>query len=295
MRSHPLFGLLLALFGALVLTPDPLFMRLSGMAGYQMVGWRGLLMGSVMLCVWALTSDNRRGEAALLLSGAGLIVVACQYANAIFFNLAIAAAPVTIVLFAVATVPIFAAFFARIVFGEPTRPATWIAIAAVLTGIGIAMFGKEAGGIGIDMSSAFGAMAGLCVAAIIALYFVMLRHHAQLPFLLVMGIGVSLAGLTGLAVTGPTAMTDGTVWPIVVTGAVILPLSFGSMSLASRYTHASNVSLLMLLQTVFGPLWVWWGIGEAPTPAMLLGGVIVIGSLAIYLWATERRRDAVRS
>ena len=61
MRSHPLFGLLLAVFGALVLTPDTLFMRLSDMEGYQMVAWRGLLTGSVMLCAWALTSRNRRG------------------------------------------------------------------------------------------------------------------------------------------------------------------------------------------------------------------------------------------
>ena len=295
MRSHPLFGLLLAVFGALVLTPDTLFMRLSDMEGYQMVAWRGLLTGSVMLCAWALTSRDRRGEAVLLASGAGLLVVACQYVNATLFNLAIAAAPVTIVLFAVATVPVFAAIFARIVFGEPTRPATWITIGAVLTGIGIAVFGKQAGGIGIDLNSAFGALAGLCVAAAIAFYFVMLRHHPQLPLLLVMGTGALLAGLTGLAVTGPAAMSDGNVWPIVLTGAVILPLSFGSLSLASRHTHASNVSLLILLETVFGPLWVWWGIGEAPTPAMLLGGVIVIGSLAIYLWATGRRRIRIHA
>ena len=295
MRSHPLFGILLAVFGALVLTPDTLFMRLSGMAGYQMVAWRGLLMGSVMLCTWVLTSRNRRGEVALLASGAGLIVIACQYVNATLFNLAIAAAPVTIVLFAIATVPIFAAIFARIVFGEPTRPATWVTIAAVLTGIGIAVFGNEAGSLGIDLNSAFGALAGLCVAAAIAFYFVMLRHHPQLPLLLVMGTGALLAGLTGLAVTGPAAMTDGNVWPIVLTGAVILPLSFGSLSIASRHTHASNVSLLILLETVFGPLWVWWGIGEAPTPAMLVGGVIVISSLAIYLWATGRRRIRIQA
>ena len=56
MTRHPLFGLFLATFGALVLTPDALFMRLSGMGGYQMVGWRGLLMGAVMVALWALTS-----------------------------------------------------------------------------------------------------------------------------------------------------------------------------------------------------------------------------------------------
>ena len=289
MRAHPQFGLLLALFGALILTPDTLFMRLSGIAGFQMVGWRGLLMGTIMLGIWAVTSRNRRRDAALLASGAGLVVVVCQYANATLFNLAISAAPVTIVLFAVAAVPIFAAIFARFLFGEPTSPVTWVTIAAVLSGIGIAVLGKDAGGIGIDIGSAFGAMAGLGVAAAMALYFVMLRHHAELPLLLVMGVGVFLAGLTGLVVTGPAAMTTGNIWPIVVTGAIILPLAFGSLSMASRYTHASNVSLLVLLETVFGPLWVWWGIGETPTSAMLLGGVIVIGSLAIYVWVSGRK------
>ncbi len=290
MTRHPLYGLALALFGALVLTPDTLFMRMSGMSGYQMVGWRGLLMGAIMLTVWALTSRTKARDLALLASGAGAIVLACQYVNATLFNLAIAVAPVTIVLFAVATVPVFAAIFARIVFGEPTRPATWITIAAVLSGIGIAVFATEAGGVGIDANSALGAVAGLCVAAAMALYFVMLRHRPELPLLLVMGTGVSLSGLTGLAVTGPAAMTNGTLWPIILTGAVILPLSFGCLSLATRHTHASNVSLLMLLETVLGPIWVWWGIGERPTPAMLLGGAIVISSLGVYLWVTGRRR-----
>ncbi len=290
MRSRPFFGLLLALFGALVLTPDTLFMRLSGMAGFQMVAWRGLLMGSIMFCAWALTSRNRYGDIALVLSGAGLIVIGCQFANTTLFNLAIAVAPVAIVLFAVATVPIFSAVFSRVLFGEPTVPATWIAIVAVLSGIGIAVFGKEEGSIGMDLNSALGAVAGLCVAAAMALYFVMLRHHPRLPLLLVMAVGVSLAGINGLVITGPGAMTDGTVWPMIVTGTVIVPLAFASLSLASRHTHASNVSLLVLLETVFGPLWVWWGVGEAPSAMMLSGGAIVIASLAIYLYATGSRR-----
>ncbi len=290
MARHPLYGLALALFGALVLTPDTLFMRLSGMSGYQMVAWRGLLMGAIMLTAWMLTSRDRRADAALLLGGAGLIVLACQYVNATLFNLAIATAPVAVVLFAVATIPVFAAIFARIVFNEPTRPATWLTIAAVLTGIGMAVFGTEAGGIGLDLNAALGALAGLFVAAAMALNFVMLRHHPALSVLLVIGAGGALSGFTGLIVTGPAAMTEGSVWPIILTGAVILPLSFGSLSLASRHTHASNVSLLLLLETVLGPLWVWWGIGERPTPAMLLGGAIVIGSLSVYLWRTGRRR-----
>jgi drug/metabolite transporter (DMT)-like permease len=130
------------------------------------------------------------------------------------------------------------------------------------------------------------------VAVVLALNFVILRARPDLPIPLLMGLGAALAGVTGVAITGPAQMTQGTVWAIAITGLVILPVAFFSLSLASRYTHASNVSLLLLLETVLGPLWVWLGVGERPTPMMLAGGVIVVGSLAVYLWHTGRRRMA---
>jgi drug/metabolite transporter (DMT)-like permease len=123
----------------------------------------------------------------------------------------------------------------------------------------------------------------------LALNFVILRARPELPILLVIGLGAALAGLTGVIVTGPAMMMQGEVWPIVVCGILILPVSFFSLSLASRYTHASNVSLLLLLETVLGPLWVWLGTGETPTSMMLAGGVIVVVSLAVYLWHSGRR------
>lgn len=288
MTRHPLFGLALAVFGALMLTPDALFMRLSGMGGYQMVGWRGLLMGAVMLALWGLSARHRARDLAILGSGFGIGIVACQYVNATLFSLAIAHAPVSVVLFAVATVPVFAAVLARLVIGEPTRGTTWITIAAVLSGIALAVFGGEAD-VALDRGALWGALAGLGVALMLALNFVILRARPELPILLVIGLGAVLAGLTGVIVTGPARMMQGEVWAIMVCGLLILPVSFFSLSLAARYTHASNVSLLLLLETVLGPLWVWLGTGETPTPMMLAGGVIVVVSLAVYLWHSGRR------
>jgi len=195
-------------------------------------------------------------------------------------------------LLAVATVPVFAALLARIIIGEPTRPATWIAIGAVLSGIAVAVFGGR-GELALTSGALLGALAGLGVAMVLALNFVILRARPDLPIPLLIGLGAALAGMTGVIVTGPAQMGDGTIWAIAITGLVILPVSFFSLSLASRYTHASNVSLLMLLETVLGPLWVWVGVGERPTPMMLAGGVIVVGSLAVYLWHTGRRRMAL--
>ena len=289
MTRSPWFGLVLATVATLVLTPDAMLMRMSGMSGYQMVGWRGLLMGTVMLVGWLTFSHTKKADLKMLLSGMGLVIVCCQYFNATLFGLGIGVAPVSVVLFGVATVPVFAAIFASLILREPTRRATWVTIAAVMTGIAIAVFSGETEGLQLNRASALGALAGLGVAMALALNFVILRARPSLPIMLVIGVGAILSGSTGVAVTGPAHMGDGTVWAIVLTGAVILPASFFSLSLASRYTHASNVSLIMLLETVLGPIWVWVGIGEAPTPGMIAGGAIVVISLATYIWQTSRR------
>lgn len=288
MSRHPAFGLFLAAAASLFLTPDALFMRLSEMDGFQMAGWRGLFMGTVMMLGWAALSRDRRGDLAQLRSRAGLAIVVCQLFNSTLFCLGIALAPAAVVLFGVAAVPVFAAVLSWLLLGEPTRAATWAAIAAVLAGIGIAVSGGEGGPVPFDLRAVIGAALGLGVALVLALNFVVLRARPQLPIILVIGLGAWLAGLNGWLLTGPAAMVQGQVWAMAVTGMVILPVSFFALSLASRHTHASNVSLLMLLETVLGPFWVWLGIGERPTVNMAVGGAIVVTSLALYLTVTGR-------
>jgi drug/metabolite transporter (DMT)-like permease len=290
MKNHPMFGLLLATFGVLVLTPDVLFMRLSGMNAFQMVAWRGLLMGTVLLVAWlVLERRSKRPDLLALASGAGVAVVLCQMANTILFNVGIAHAPVSVVLFGVATVPVFSAIAAYLIAGETTGRATWITIAAVLVGIGIAVFSDGSNGVGLNAASLIGASAGLGVAMVFAIYFVVLRMHRSLAILPTIGLGALLSGCVGLTITGPAAVFEGNVWAITISGAVLLPISFFAISLATRHTHPSNVSLLLLLETILGPAWVWYGIGERPSPQMIFGGAIVVLSLAAYLLHTRRR------
>lgn len=281
MTRSPLFGLTLAGFGALVLTPDALLMRLSGMDGFQMLGWRGMCMGALFLAAWTLTSRDRRGDLAALATGAGLVLVIAQYFNAMLFPLGIANAPVAVMLLAVATAPVWAALASRLILGEATGAATWATIAVVMAGIALAVSGK--GDIAVNAGALWGVACGLGVALALAMNFTMLRRAPRIPILLAIGVGACLSGATGWAVTGPARMPDGVLWAILLTGLVILPVTFLSLSVAARHTASANVSLFLLLETVLGPVWVWLGTGEAPTPRMLLGGAIVVTALAVYL------------
>ena len=75
-------------------------------------------------------------------------------------------------------------------------------------------------------------------------------------------------------------------------GAIMI---FGQMVMANFavYTTASNVSMLMLLETVLGPLWVWMIIDERPSHLTIAGGAIVILSIFYFLLSERKNTTPV--
>ena len=143
LRSQKTIGLTLAIFGALLLTPDTLFMRLSQLDGLNMLLWRGGLSGLAYFMIWLWMRSPR--DLSNIWTGNFAIIVACQIGNAALFSLAIAIAPVTVVLIGVATVPIFAAILSRLILGEALSTRTLITSALVVLGLFISVLGGDNG------------------------------------------------------------------------------------------------------------------------------------------------------
>ena len=294
LKNPSTVGLSLALFGALLLTPDTLFMRISELDGFTMLAWRGGLSGIGYVLIWAWFSLRLELKIPNVLTLSFAIVVICQIINATFFSLAIAVAPVTIVLISVATAPIFSAILSWFFLGETLSKFSIGTAILVLFGLYISVLGGDATLTELDTSTLLGALFGLGVAFTLAMNFTIIRKDKNVPFVLAIGIGALLAGSLGLL------CADNLYWPpvknmaaIAVTGIIILPVSFCTLSYAARFVPSSTVSLIMLLETVLGPLWIWWGIGEEPTNAMLLGGAIVVFSLTAFLINQRRNRPTL--
>ncbi len=83
------------------------------------------------------------------------------------------------------------------------------------------------------------------------------------------------------------------IWLLLMGFAVITPAT-ALITLGPRYISAPEVGLLFLLETAFGPLWVWLVLSETPSALSLLGGFIVVASLMIHaLWGLRLSRPAV--
>ena len=132
-----------------------------------------------------------------------------------------------------------------------------------------------------------GILAGLCY---LVIWIISTRSliKKDLPFVLPMGLGVFISGVVGLFVTQYEHMMTGNVLPIAITGIFVLPIPMYLLSYASRYTRATNVSLILLLESVLGPLWIWLGTGDQPTDLTLFGGFIVIFSTGSYLLISKQ-------
>jgi drug/metabolite transporter (DMT)-like permease len=285
------YGILLALIGALILTPDSLFMRLSQMDGSAMLAWRATLAGMVFLLIGLNKRGRSTNTSKQIFTKSFVALVLCQIANTSFFAFAVSLAPVAIVLVAVATVPIISVILSTLFLGEHASLRSWGIILTVTLGIIISVYGDLRGDIDFNMHTVLGALLGLAVAFSLAINFIVVRQDRSVEFEIALGIGALIAGLTAFLLS-PTAtnVTLNSTLIISLTGLIILPLSFVMLSRASRYTTASNVSMLMLLETVLGPLWVWMVIDERPSNLTIAGGTIVI--TAIFYFLLSERKNA---
>ena len=279
-------GLMLALAGALLLTPDTLLMRLSELDGGAMLAWRACLAGLVFLSIGLIARfKEEKGNRARVSSFGFWSLVICQIGNASFFAFGIALAPVAVVLLAVATVPVIAAFLGYFLLGELADRRVWVTIVLVFSGILMSVAGDIERGMNIEFETLLGACCGLAVAISLAFNFVIIRKNKTVPFELAIGLGALIAGCTAFYLWPVAWQVRGaSLIYISLTGLIILPVSFFLLSKASRLTSAANVSMIMLLEAVLGPLWVWLGIKETPNSLTLLGGVLVVGALGFFLY-----------
>ena len=65
------------------------------------------------------------------------------------------------------------------------------------------------------------------------------------------------------------------------------------MFVGPRYIPAAEVGLLLLMESILGPIWVWLVLAEQPSVNTLAGGAIVLSTLIINtIWALKFRTKA---
>ncbi|ARU02496.1 EamA-like transporter family protein [Loktanella sp. PT4BL] len=276
MTSHSK-GVLITIFGVLLVVPDALFVRLIEADPLVTAFWRGLIAGFIIFALVLVFQGWGAFLAALRTGRIGLVYVLLLGTTNIGFVLAIAWTSVANVVFILAAMPIFATIFSRIFLGEPICLRMVVTMAAVMGGLAIIAAGSHEN----DVSSWQGDLCALLVCASYAGALTAVRcvkDVSMIPAIPCAYLGTALI-LGLISIPGPDF---GPQWPLFLAHGAFIGAASCLLTLGPRYIKSGEVSLLILLESILAPLLVWLVVGENPGQKALLGGVIVISALVLY-------------
>ena len=272
--------------------------HLDAARSFEVTFWRSLFnAGALTLALTAIRGpgfwrDMARGGWPLWASG---LCWAVMFTN---FMLAITLTTVATVLITMSIAPLLTALMSRLLLGHRLPARTWAAIA--VAGAGIAwMFGAQAL---TDPASLTGIWVALGVPLAGAANWTLLQHlqqrHAREPnldapdMLPAVLIGALVSALVTLPLAWPFSASPHDLGLLGLLGVLQLAIPCLLVVQVAKVLPAPEVSLIGLLEVIFGVLWAWLGAGEAPGDAALKGGALVIGALLVNEALALRERTA---
>ena len=283
-------GFWLTFAGVLVWTPDALLIRLADVEFFTLAVYRGALGGCLMLLGFSLYSGRDCIRQIIAIGIWGLLVALLEGAASWTFYLALERTTVANVLVIFASTPLIAALLTRLFLDDVIERPTWIAICSVGFGLVIVASG------GFTTGNWVGDLIALCNAFVIAGVFTVIRRKQNLNMIPAVALGLLLSALVAYPFAEFSSVGNSQ-WIFLLLGAgVVLPLALALTTLGPRYLPAPEVAMLTLLETVVGPLWVWYVIGEEPGVRTFIGGSVIVFALFLHaLWRFKKARQVIYS
>lgn len=232
-----------------------------------------------LFCWYEHRRDVFRAYAAIGWTGviAGLLL-ACHH---LAYVAAMLGTTVANAAFVLSTTPVLSALLGIVIIKERVRPMGWLAIGGTMVGVGVMVGG------GLSGKGMFGLAMALLAALAFAAYVVLVRASRRTDMVPSMSIGAVLAGATGFLFAGgdlSVSAVDATT--MMALGAGQAAVATILIILAARHVRAADVTLLVMIEAVLGPFWVWLAVGEVPGEATLWGGAVVLTSVAGFALAS---------
>ena len=247
--------------------------------GWTIVFWRSIF-AAIFLLGFMLLRDGVTGTLALFrgMGLPGLFVGLCFATASSAFILALAHTTVANIVLIQAGVPLIAALLARLLFGEPVSRQTWIAIAAVLFGVGVMVSDSVAGQV-----SPIGDALAILIAFAFAAATLTTRRYANVRMTPAVFLGAAVAASVAASQASTFAVSGRDLSILVAFGAFNFGLGLALFVTGARLIPATLAALLGTMETVLAPLWVAVLHSESPATRTVVGGVIVLMALLVHL------------
>ena len=191
------------------------------------------------------------------------------------FVVAMSNTTVANVVFIISTQTMFLAIFGYFYLKEKVSLIGLISILLAMSGI-IIMVGDSISG-----GSLFGNIVALAIPINFAILVMIIRKNTKVDMVPAIFYSGIFSLIYGFFLAESFEFTKHDLWMGFLLGVPQLAVSFICITIGSRTVESATVGLLMLMETLCAPLWVWLFLNEIPPISVFIGGSVIISAIIL--------------
>ena len=269
-------GPLLILTGGFCLSWGGLILRTFESASiWQILFYRSIFFLWVLIAFILLTYGKKTFKKIKEAGVPGLIGGIFLSTNFVAYMYSMMETTVANVVFIISTQTVFLPIVAYIFLKEKISPRGYVAIVLAMIGVTL-MIGESLG-----TGSLKGNLAALTIPINFSILVLIIRKYPKVDMIPAIFYAGILSCLYGLFLLEDLAISTKDIWLSFLLGVPQLAFGFIFITIGSRTTPAVMVGLLMLMESIFAPIWVWLFYNEIPPASVLIGGLIILSAVVM--------------
>ena len=269
-------GPLLILTGGFCLSWGGLILRTFESASiWQILFYRSIFFLWVLIAFILLTYRKKTFKKIKEAGVPGLIGGVFLSTNFVAYMYSMMETTVANVVFIISTQTVFLPIVAYIFLKEKISPRGYVAIVLAMIGVTL-MIGDSLG-----TGSLKGNLAALTIPINFSVLVLIIRKYPKVDMIPAIFYAGILSCLYGLFLLEDMVISTKDIWLSFLLGVPQLAFGFIFITIGSRTTPAVMVGLLMLMESIFAPIWVWLFYNEIPPVSVLIGGIIILSAVVM--------------
>ena len=276
-------GSLLAFVAVMFITPDSLFIRLSNIDTWGLVFYRGIIPFFTVFIGMLLIYKLNFFKIFFSSGYHGIIYVITFSITNITFVVSIQNTNVANTLVMIATAPMLSAILSGIFLNEQPDKKTLISI--FITFLAIIFIFYDSLGVG----NFYGDILAFITAVGLAVGAVTIRSARSKNLVPAAVVGKLFVALFALFFIDSFILVEKDLIIVPLMCILCVAIPFVLVTIAPRFIPVAEVNLFFLLETIIGPIWVWFVIREQPSLETLIGGLVIITTIAVHSFLKLRK------
>jgi len=242
--------------------------------------WQILLIRSLFFVI-ALTAflflTYKKNTIKVIKNSGSPAIIAGLFLSLSFVAYVVAMSKTTVanVVFIISTQTIFLALFGFLFLKEKITFKGFIAITLAFAGMLVMVGGS------INQGTLFGNIVAFAIPINFTILVMIIRKFPNLDMVPAIFYSGIFSGIYGLLLASNLTFSLNDILMGFLLGVPQLAFGFICVTIGTKTTKAVTVGLLMLLETIFAPIWVWIFLNEVPPISVFTGGAIIISAVIL--------------